>query len=174
MRRSLHVKQLIGAMVFSAALGSVAAAQTVPYLPMPAGAAVILNTGSTNGAGYRIVIQRSGTAEFVIGAQRTIANVSPSLASKFFLHMGAAMPLSDVRVMHCMKSASFGSSLFVWWRGQRSPDLSCPGSEQSSAIAHDAAQVAAALGISTAPRGHLIQPLPNEPRKPLPSPAPSR
>jgi hypothetical protein len=175
MRRSLHVKQWIGAMVLCAALGSVAAAaQPVPYLPVPAGAAVIFDTGSTNASGYRIVIGRTGAAEFVDGSMRASGHVDADLTGAFFRHASEAMPLSKMRIAPCMKSVSFGSSMYVWWRGQRSPDLMCPGSTAAAGLARSASSIAAALGVTSTPRGHLIQPLPNEPRKPLPSPGPAR
>jgi hypothetical protein len=148
------------------------AAQPVPYLPVPRGAAVILNTGSTNFLGYRIVVQRSGAAEYVNGPSRATARLTPSVAERFYEDVTAAMPLSQLRPVACMKSASFGSMLFVWWHGQRSPDISCPGPATVQALAADAAAIAAALHLS-ATGAHTIPMLPNEPRKMLPTSAPS-
>jgi hypothetical protein len=141
------------------------AAAPVPYLPIPKGAAVILNTGSTNSVGYRIVIQSNGSAEYVNGHTRATAHVSLAVASKFYADMQAAMPLSLVHVEPCMKSASFGSSTFLWWRGQRSPDISCPGSATSKTLNDDAAAVAAALHLG----GNPVDMLPNEPRHAVPT-----
>jgi hypothetical protein len=163
MKRSQWVALLVLALAVPAL-----AAQTVPYLPVPKGAAVILNSGSTNSAGYRIVVQRSGDAEYVLGGTQTFGKIPSALAATFFDDLGKAMPLSAIDVAPCMKSASFGYSLFVWWHGQRSPDITCPG---AAALASDAAAVASALGIRAMMNGgHLIPPLPNEPRMPLPSP----
>jgi hypothetical protein len=146
------------------------AAAPVPYLPVPKGAAVILDTGSTNTAGYRIVVQRSGSAEYIAGATRATGNVPADTVAKFFDDIGNAMPLSKLPIAPCMKSASFGTSRFVWWHGQRSPDITCPG---APALSSDVAAIAGALGIPSLVRSggaHTIQMLPNEPRKPLPSP----
>ena len=54
-----------------------------------------------------------------------------------------AGPLASLPASHCMKSASFGSSLFVEVDGQRSPDLSCANQRDSptAALAAEARQV---------------------------------
>jgi hypothetical protein len=145
------------------------AAPRVPYLPVPAGAAVILDSGSTNTAGYRIVVARSGDAEYVAGSARATGAIPISLAARFFTDLSHAMPLAGLPVERCMKSVSFGTSLYVWWHGSRSPDVSCSGDAGETALASDAASIAAALHVSTPP-GRLVRPLPNEPRKPLPTP----
>ena len=150
------------------------AAQSVPYLPVPKGAAVILNTGSTNATGYRIVVDATGNAEYVQGAARSTARIPETIAAKFFADLRAAMPLSRVHALPCMKSASFGTSTFAWWRGQRSPDLSCPGDPTSQALNDDAGAVAKALHLSAVAAGpHMIPMPPNEPRKPLPTSSPN-
>jgi hypothetical protein len=149
------------------------ATPSVPYLPVPKGAAVILDTGSTNTLGYRIVVRQSGEAEYINGSKRAMAEVPPSLSTRFFKDLQAAMPLTARGSSGCMKSASFGSSLFVWWKGSRSGDLSC---SSVSALAMDARMIAQALGISSGARTPLVRPIPmltNEPRKPLPLPTPS-
>jgi hypothetical protein len=147
------------------------AAPAVPYLPVPKDAAVILNTGSTNTQGYRIIVQRSGAAEYVNGPKRATAMLPASLAEQFFTDVQAAMPLSSRGASNCMKSASFGYLQFVWWRGSRSGDLTCGG---SSAVSSDVVKIAQALDLSTGAR--LMRPIPmltNEPRRPLPVPVPT-
>jgi hypothetical protein len=166
------MKMLIVALVLAAPVMA-SAAPAVPYLPVPKGAAVILNTGSTNTLGYRIVVQRSGAAESINGPRRAMGSVPDSLAAQFFNDLQAAMPLSAHGSSTCMKSASFGSSMFVWWHGSRSGDLSCGG---AGAVATDAYKIAQALGASTVLRTTLERPIPmltNEPRKPLPQPLPT-
>lgn len=152
-----------------AASTAASAAAPVPYLPVPRGAAVILNTGSTNAPGYRIVLQRSGSAEYVWGAHRATATIGNPLALKFFADAQVGMPLSQLHVAPCMKSASFGTSTFVWWRGQRSPDLSCPTDTRSSHLYDDALAVAKALAIGGGAPVYLPT---GEPRKPIPTPSP--
>jgi hypothetical protein len=145
------------------------AAQAVPYLPVPHDAAVILNTGSTNALGYRIVVQRDGQAEYVMGSVRKKAQLSAQKTESFFADMSAAMPLTALAVGHCMKSASFGSSTFVWWRGKRSPDLQCAADPKATALYSSVSKIAIELGLDRI----IIPPMPNEPRRPMPEPSPS-
>jgi hypothetical protein len=145
------------------------AATPVPYLPVPKGAAVILNTGSTNALGYRIVIQQSGAAEYIKGDKRATTTVPMAVTTKFFTDLQAAMPLKVHPMIHCMKSVSFGTSLFVWWKGARSYDLTCG----TNILTNDAYDVAQALGLSAAMRMpmHPVPALTNEPRVPVPAPS---
>jgi hypothetical protein len=165
------VKFIVALAAAGAALSAVAsAAPAVSQLPLPSGAAVILNTGSTNEPGYRIVVTAAGSATYAQGMARGSGVLSRALAARFFADLAGAMPLSKMNAPNpCMKSASFGYSLFVWWRGERSPDLSCGGTQ----LGTDAAAIAKALGVSLRSRHAPIAPLPNEPRKPIPSPAPA-
>lgn len=142
----------------------------VPFLPVPHDAAVIMNTGSTNTPGYRIVVQRDGAVEFVQGNNRATARLKDATVKKVFDDLEAAMPLSKLRAGTCMKSASFGSSTFVYWRHQRSPDVSCPLDPQSAALASSTTAAAFELGLI-----HAVKvPLPtNEPRRPFPQPSPT-
>ena len=169
------MKTTVAAIFLTIAIGLPAAgAQHVPYLPVPRGAAVILNTGSTNTIGYRIVVDASGRAQFVQRASRANARVPEEIAAKLFADLRAAMPLSAIHILPCMKSASFGFETYLWWRGQRSPDLSCPGDPKSVALNEDVTAVARALHLTMVPAGgHTIPMLPNEPRKPLPTSSPS-
>jgi hypothetical protein len=147
--------------------------RTPPYLPVPVGAAVILNTGSTNAAGYRIVVQLSGSVEYVAASRRDTATIDDRLAAKFFSDLKAAGPLQDLQTTPCMKSVSFGTSLFVWWEHGRSPDLSCSSGEQARAVAADASQIAAALHLAPGSFSPVMRPLmPGEQHKALP-PAPT-
>lgn len=155
------------------AIATVASASApVAYVPVPRGGAVILDTGSTNAVGYRISVARNGEVWYVSGdgAPRP-GHVDASLADAFFADLRTAMPLSRLPLPHCMKSVSFGTSTFVWWHGQRSPDISCPGDAKSDTLYAEAEKIAAALNLGpthfrTLPR--------NEPRRPLPaSPAPT-
>ena len=70
-------------------------------------------------------------------------------------------------MIHCMKSVSFGTSLFVWWKGARSYDLTCG----TNVLTDDAYAVAQALGLSAAMNApmHPVPMLTNEPRVPVPT-----
>lgn len=144
-----------------------------PYLPVPRGAAVILNTGSTNASGYRIVVARDGRSEYVAGSGHRSAAIPKDVAAKFFDALQSAAPLQDLPRVPCMKSASFGASLFVWWRGQRSPDLTCVFDPRGKTLVVDASAIAGALHISSRSSCAVVRPLlPAEMHRSLPTPQP--
>ncbi len=128
------------------------AAASVPPLPSPrsspsAQAATIVNSGSTNFPGYRIALEPSGVA-YVTNARddtRTVQQVDPKLAKRFFDAAAAVGPMSAVTVMHCMKSASFGSTTTVTMNGATSPDISCGGDPKVAELANVADSVAHAV-----------------------------
>src|SRR5271166_6426850 len=137
------------------------AASPVPLLPVPHDAAVILDSGSTNAPGYRVVVQRAGTVRSTVhaGAAQTAA---------LFAALSAGMPLSHLQSGHCMKSASFGTSMFVYWNHQRSPDLTCPADARSKSVFSSVSEFVYGLGIP-----HRVGLPVNEPRRPLPEATPS-
>jgi hypothetical protein len=100
--------------------------------------AVITDSGSTNTAGYTIVVERSGKAAYT-PIPRRFAEPSDApkpapknlvipkkLVRRFFVDLHAAKPLADLPRHGCMKSASFGSTLNIKIGDDTSPDLSCP------------------------------------------------
>jgi hypothetical protein len=142
----------------------------VPYLPVPHDAAVILDTGSTNTLGYRVVVQRNGDVEYVIGGVRNTMHADAGQTAKLFTALAAGMPLSQLQSARCMKSASFGTAMFAYWNHQRSPDLTCPAGDQAKAVYANVSRFVDALGITR----RVSHPLPpNEPRRPIPEPSPS-
>jgi len=101
-------------------------------LPADRDSATIVNSGSTNRPGFRIVVDRSGTAEFTSVPRRPAAETKPvelalpqGLAERFYAALKAAKPLSSLPELHCVKSASFGFVLTVSFDGEETPDLSC-------------------------------------------------
>ena len=102
--------------------------------------AVITNSGSTNTAGYRIVVERTGKATYTEMRRRgarpdestTRTSALPdALVRRFFADLAAAQPLSSLPKIGCMKSASFGTTLTVEFDGESSPDLSCGGHDDA-------------------------------------------
>jgi hypothetical protein len=107
---------------------------------MPAAAsapAVILNSGSTNTAGFRLVVEKSGDAEYApmprkYGPQSpaptepTRRKLPEALVQRFYSDLEAAKPLANLPRERCMKSASFGTTTIIQFGGEETPDLSCP------------------------------------------------
>ncbi|MGD1072409.1 MAG: hypothetical protein ABSB15_19975 [Bryobacteraceae bacterium] len=97
--------------------------------------ATIVNSGSTNRAGFRIAIDDAGVAEFTATPRRLRApeeqakplrQVLPAATAKRFrADLEAAKPFDALPKVHCAKSASFGSRLTVEFDGEETPDLGC-------------------------------------------------
>lgn len=127
--RGILASGLLGAFVFALAVTSAHSAGITQKRT-----AEIVNSGSTNFAGYRIVVHETGHVKYVPGKGRaamgmpdkeTETDIPADLAKKFFADLQQAAPLSKLPVPHCMKSASFGTVTTVKMGGQQSPDLSC-------------------------------------------------
>jgi hypothetical protein len=116
--------------------GSAIATLIAVYGLTAADVAVIVNSGSTNKAGFRIVVERSGKAEFTVGPRRSgrspddtpkpVERTLPgTVVKRFYADLDAAKPLSSLPNRRCMKSASFGTKLTIEFDGEETPDLSC-------------------------------------------------
>jgi len=97
--------------------------------------ATIIDSGSTNRPGFRIVVDPSGDAEWTSTSRRSdapeeqakpIRKLLPRAAvERFHADLEAAKPFASLPVVHCMKSASFGSTLTVAFGEEKTPDLKC-------------------------------------------------
>jgi hypothetical protein len=118
-----------------AIVGFMAAASYLPGAPEVGGSPTIINSGSTNRPGFRIVVNRSGVAEFSAVPRRSgveparpapIRQTLPhALVEAFYADLQAAKRLDSLPAVHCAKSASFGSVLTVVLGQDQTPDLSC-------------------------------------------------
>lgn len=134
------MKTIVAAMFFCAACF----AQTV----------TIVNSGSTNRAGFQIAVQKSGQAQYTLRPRRVELNPSPaprtvdktipeSLAKRLYADVDAARPLASLPPRSCMKSVSFGTRLTLQFGNDESPDLSCGdgGNEKLRALIADVNQI---------------------------------
>jgi hypothetical protein len=99
--------------------------------------AIIVDSGSTNTAGFRIMVQRSGGAVCVKTPRRYAGHVdekantkrqqqlSHALVDRLFSDLEALKPFSSIPERSCMKSASFGTTRVIEFGSERTPDLSC-------------------------------------------------
>ena len=151
---------LLSALVFAFAIPTYgpmpAPAPTAPaYLRVPTtnDEALILNSGSTNTAGYRLRVYASGWTALQQGDFPIRKRVPASLVKRFFADLRAAGPLDAIPSRRCMKSASFGTSMQIGYRGKLSPDLACPSSSAAArTLSIDADALANAAGVSILPR----------------------
>jgi hypothetical protein len=107
----------------------------------PENPAVIVNSGSTNAPGFRIVVAKSGDAEYTVVPRRGRAQthsgelkpihltIPDALVQRFYSDLEAARPLSALSQGRCVKSVSFGTILTIESGDERTPDLSCPGNQ---------------------------------------------
>ncbi len=140
-------------------------------VPPPMDVAFIVNTGSTNTTGYRVDVFTDGTCgienNFTRGILSKINQMHPnrsafnafeegklpvSVEQKFFRDVLAAMPLTKLPVNHTFKSVSFGTSTYVEYKGQQTPDLSSPADARGQALTADVRAITAALGLKNLPR----------------------
>ena len=68
-------------------------------------------------------------------------SISGSLAGKIFGDVEAARPLSELPKTRCAKSVSFGTSRFVFFKGEKSPDLCGFDSEKIEMLKGDLAKI---------------------------------
>lgn len=110
--------------------------------------ALITSTGSTNSRAFRISLTRDGRADVARGNSLETRYVPADLAERFFADLSAAMPLSQLATEQpCFKSASFGNSVSVSYRGDRSPDLTCAAGARAAVLRDDVAQITRALNL---------------------------
>jgi hypothetical protein len=98
----------------------------------------VINSGSTNTAGFKIKIQRNGSASWSYtgplrgrhfaqaGATGGEQQLPADLTSRFFTEIESALPFSQYPDSGGGKSRSFGYSVRIHYCGTWSPDLSNP------------------------------------------------
>ena len=116
-----------------------------------------LVTRSTNTPSYCYTVTRSGTLIKETGASRFVrapghpigqpepfdqpGSISASLAEKIFGDVEAARPLAALPKTHCGKSVSFGTSQYVFFKGEKSPDLCGFDNEKVQTLKGDVAKI---------------------------------
>lgn len=113
----------------------VAGTSRLPVTAAEPDAVTIIDSGSTNRPGFRIVVDHSGEAELTSTPRKRGTSQEQSkpvrrtlpraTVERFQADLKAAKPLTSLPEVHCMKSASFGSNLTVSFGGEQSPDLMC-------------------------------------------------
>jgi len=106
--------------------------------------ATINVTYSTYRRGYRISLTRAGRAEVSVGNSLTTRYVDRNLAERLFNDLVAAQPLGQLSVA---AGCDRGSSIYVSFSKERTPDLSCPGGPRARVLSDDVAAITAALNL---------------------------
>ncbi|UJR35837.1 hypothetical protein I4U23_028583 [Adineta vaga] len=119
----------------------------------------IINSGSSNTAGYVITVERSGRVTWNIAprfhpttspaprsttarthssssstpSSTTTQNsiqLSVSRINSIFEAVQLAFPFKQYKPVFCVKSVSFGTMLHLQYKGEETPDLNCPRQEE--------------------------------------------
>jgi len=153
---------------------------TIAAAPCRLDGARIFDSGSTNVQGFTIAVRSDGTGWWRPSARMGQAlapshtfTIDQNVARRFLKAMNAGRA-QHLRGVPCMKSASFGHSVFAIWHGWRSPDITCPldtaGAQRIAASIH---AVIAASGMPTPTVGRRIGLPGNEPRRQPSEPSPA-
>jgi hypothetical protein len=123
---------------------------------LSAGAQVtVIDSGSTNVPGMKVTIEGSGQHAMVErkdGSKQKI-KLTKEICERVVQDVEAAGPLNELPVRHCMKSASFGKSIFIEYKGVRTPDLSCQQADpRAAALKKDAEEI-----LSAAPNSNALK-----------------
>jgi hypothetical protein len=121
-------------------------------LVVPPGAALIVNGGSTNFAGFKIAVSRDGAAVYQTASGIARGRVAPATAQWLFAHLAADRPLDKLPPGECMKSVSFGSSTTIAWNGETTPDVTCAGDARLQELDRTVGAIEKQLGVSQEPR----------------------
>jgi len=116
------------------------------------GDALIRNSGSTNGAGYTVVIRSDFTADVSVAGTSERKKIGAPQGRWLFAKLREAMPLEGLGAGRCMKSTSFGSSTTVSYDGSTTPDLSCGGDAAVRELSRTIGVIAAQLRIEPSRR----------------------
>ncbi|MBD5654619.1 MAG: hypothetical protein IAI50_05495 [Candidatus Eremiobacteraeota bacterium] len=114
-----------------------------------AGDITIRNSGSTNFAGYTVVVHPDGAADVTINGVTTPQNLAATETKALFDKVTAAAPLDAMPAGGCMKSASFGTSTTVSYGSTTSTDISCGGNPAMHELAQTVSAVVSALHIAS-------------------------
>jgi hypothetical protein len=110
--------------------------------------AVIRNSGSTNAAGYTIVVRRDGSVEIDQGGAAARATLARPQTAWLFAKLQADAPISNLVFAHCMRSMSFGSTTRVTYRGATTGDLGCTVDPAARELKRTVDVITAQLGVA--------------------------
>ena len=93
---------------------------------LPEGIIVISISGSTNSCAQALFVRSTGSVTYISCHSRKYVLLPSNLTNAFFEDIHQAEPLNALPSnKECLKSASFGNTIFLALKTQESPDVSC-------------------------------------------------
>ena len=154
--RPMQTKQRPLFVVFAAAFAvTLLGAASVPNLPVPPGAAVIINPGNGDYTGFRIVVEPSGRATAVDAAGRAVNDLQSDLADQFFTDLSSASKAQLPYAKSCDGAASgtltttveVNAAISIVWKGRTWSNLRCDADTRATKLAEDASAIERALYV---------------------------
>ena len=147
MRKPIHLLLLVVAPLAANAVESQSGT------PLDETHALIVNSGSTNFEGFSLILAEDGEAKLKQGNSTSQKYLPQTFTTRLFADLRAAGALDALPQSRCMKSASFGTTTRIFYRGKSSPDVSCPSPNPLlRRLAMDVMSLLDAANISTIPR----------------------
>jgi hypothetical protein len=150
MRKAIHLLLLVVAPLAANAV------ENQSGTPLDETHVLIVNSGSTNFQGFSVILSQDGEAILRQGDSTFHRYLPQTFATRLFADLRAAGALDALPSSRCMKSASFGTTMRIFYRGKTSPDISCPSpNPRLQRLAIDVRSLLEAANISAIPRrGH--------------------
>jgi hypothetical protein len=138
-----------------AALPFVLLGASAPRVEAPDNAAIIYNPGNGDFTGFRIVVQRDGTAWATDGAGSSTGQLSPVLTQAFFTDL-AAIPIAQQPVRACPSAQPGLDGMSIWLNAglnrnanvQRSSTPDCAANPLLARLFDDAVAIQHALYVN--------------------------
>jgi hypothetical protein len=142
-------------LVASVALLS-SAEETGVHMPIHTNEVHIVNSGSTNTLGFTLTIAENGAAILEQGNSKEHKQLPVATVARLFAGLRASGPLDALPAALCLKSASFGTTMRIFYEGKASPDISCPSPNLVvQELAREATALVGAAGAKVVPRRPL-------------------
>jgi hypothetical protein len=120
MRKPIHLLLLVVAALAANAV------EGQSGIPVDETHILIANSGSTNVQGFSLIVAEDGEATVEQGNSTSQRYLPQTFTTRLFADLRAAGALDALPPSRCPKSASFGTTMRISYRGKTSPDVSCP------------------------------------------------
>lgn len=125
----------------------------IPNLPASRQAVTILNPGTGDYLGFRIVVEPNGKVSAIDAAGRAVGYLSVAVTQTLFTDVASAAPLASLPASTCSATASndttiaVNAAITVSWNGQRSPLLLCATDPRAVKLVADATAIQRGLYV---------------------------